>query len=58
MKRRDLIRQIEQNGCVLIRPGGRHDWYQNRKTGACHPFPATVRSKEHLARHILKELED
>jgi predicted RNA binding protein YcfA (HicA-like mRNA interferase family) len=39
MKRRDLIRQIEQNGCVFIRPGGRHDWYQNPKTGACQTIP-------------------
>jgi hypothetical protein len=28
MKRLDLIRQLEQNGCLLIRHGGRHDWYQ------------------------------
>jgi len=27
MKRNDLIRELEQAGCVLIRHGGRHDWY-------------------------------
>ena len=39
MKRRDLIGRIEQNGCVFIRAGGRHDWYRNPKTGMCQPIP-------------------
>jgi hypothetical protein len=30
VKRRDLIQQIEAMGCVLVRHGGKHDWYQNR----------------------------
>lgn len=29
MKRRDLIRRIEEGGAVFIRHGGKHDWYQN-----------------------------
>ena len=29
MKRRDFISRLEKTGCVLIRHGGRHDWYQN-----------------------------
>ena len=33
MKRNDLIRQIEKSGCIFIRHGGRHDWYQNPETG-------------------------
>ena len=32
MKRRDLLRELEHMGCVLIRHGGKHDWYQNPKT--------------------------
>jgi hypothetical protein len=48
MKRVDLIRQLEQMGCVLIRHGGRHDWYQTR---APAPFSPRHRElKEHLAR--------
>lgn len=31
MKRRDLIRELNKIGCVLIRHGARHDWYQNPK---------------------------
>jgi len=30
MKRIDLVRKIEDEGCLLIRHGGRHDWYQWR----------------------------
>jgi len=26
-------------GCVLLRHGARHDWYQNPKTGFCQPVP-------------------
>ena len=33
MKRTDLIRKLEAAGCVLIRHGGKHDWYRNPKTG-------------------------
>jgi mRNA interferase HicA len=58
MKRRDLIRKIEENGCIFLRPGGRHDWYQNPQTGACQPIPRHREINEHLARHILKKLKD
>ena len=58
MKRIDLIRQIEEQGGLFIRAGGRHDWYQNPRTGACQPIPRHREIKEHLARHILKKLKD
>lgn len=58
MKRIDLIRRIETDGCVLIRHGGRHDWYQNPRTGACQPVPRHGEVKEYLAKHILKKLAD
>jgi predicted RNA binding protein YcfA (HicA-like mRNA interferase family) len=53
MKRIDLVRQIERAGCVLVRHGGRHDWYRNPETGASQPVPRHKEIKEHLARHIL-----
>jgi mRNA interferase HicA len=58
MKRFELIQQIEQIGCVFIRHGGKHDWYQNPKTGACQPVPRHREIKESLARHILRKLKD
>lgn len=58
MKRSDLVRQLEQAGCLLIRHGGRHDWFQNPRTGACQPVPRHREVKELLAKHILKKLKD
>ena len=46
MKRRELIARLQQMGCVLIRHGGRHDWYQNPKTGESQPVPRHVEIKE------------
>jgi mRNA interferase HicA len=56
VKRRDLIKQIESSGCVLIRHGGKHDWYQNPGTRVSQPVPRHRELKEPLARHILKML--
>ncbi|OHB67667.1 MAG: addiction module toxin, HicA family [Planctomycetes bacterium RBG_13_62_9] len=58
MKRTDLIRQIETNGCVLLRHGSRHDWYQNPRTQICQPVPRHREISEYLARHILRMLAD
>jgi mRNA interferase HicA len=57
MKRNDLIREIEKMGCILIRHGARHDWYQNPSTGACQPVPRHREIHEHLARRIIKMLK-
>ncbi|WP_416233489.1 type II toxin-antitoxin system HicA family toxin [Anabaena sp. UHCC 0451] len=32
MKRRDLIKELEEIGCIFIRHSGNHDWYQNPLT--------------------------
>jgi mRNA interferase HicA len=56
MKRRDLIRRIEASGCVLVRHGGRHDWYRNPETSVAQPVPRHTEIQESLARHILKML--
>jgi predicted RNA binding protein YcfA (HicA-like mRNA interferase family) len=56
MKRNDLIRQIEKSGCIFIRHGGCHDWYQNPETGICQPVPRHREIKEFLAKSIIKKL--
>ena len=56
MKRVDLIRTIEGFWCVLVRHGGRHDWYRNPATGVSQPVPRHRQSTDHLARHILTML--
>jgi len=56
MKRKDLIREVEKKGCVLIRHGARHDWYQNPTTKISQPIPRHTEIKDVLAKHILKML--
>ena len=56
MKRIDLIREIEEIGCILIRHGGKHDWYQNPMTKVAQPVPRHREIKDSLAKHILKML--
>ena len=58
MKRTELIRKIESIGCVFIRHGGRHDWYQNKKTKVSQPIPRHREIVDSLAKHILKILGD
>ena len=56
MKRRDLIVKLEKMGCVLIRHGGKHGWYQNPETKISQPVPSHREIKEYLSRHIIKVL--
>ena len=56
MKRRDLIKKIEESGCILIRHGGNHDWYQNPKTKISQPIPRHREINENLAKHIINML--
>jgi predicted RNA binding protein YcfA (HicA-like mRNA interferase family) len=58
MKRAELIKTIKRFGCVLVRHGGRHDWYVNPTTGVSQPVPRHREIKEGLARHIIKMLSD
>ncbi|NOY79405.1 MAG: type II toxin-antitoxin system HicA family toxin, partial [Kiritimatiellaeota bacterium] len=50
MKRVDLIRQLKQMGCVLVRHGSSHDWYHNPQTGASQPVPRHREIRDRLAR--------
>ncbi len=58
MKRADLVRRLEEGGCVLVRHGGKHDWYYNPRTRVAQPVPRHREINESLARHILKKLKD
>ncbi len=58
MKRVDLVKKLEGLGCVFIRHGGRHDWYQNPETKVSQPVPRHREIKEPLAKHIIKMLGD
>ncbi len=57
MKRGELIKRIGQTGCVLIRNGKRHHWYQNPVTKMAQPVPRHKEIMDSLAKHILKMLK-
>jgi len=58
MKRRVLLKELENLGCVFIRHGGKHDWYQNPNTKVSQPVPRHREINDNLAKHIRKMLKD
>lgn len=56
MKRVELIKIIQSLGCVLLRHGGKHDWYQNPTTKVSQPVPRHREVNEGLAKHIIRML--
>ena len=56
MKRRDLIKLLEEMGCILVRHGVRHVWYTNTKTKQSQPVPRHNEINENLAKSIIKKL--
>jgi len=56
VKRATLLKELKAIGCVLLRHGGRHDWYHNPATKVSQPVPRHGEIKETLARHIIKML--
>ena len=55
MKRQDLIRKLEEIGCVLVRHGGRHDWYTNPAIKKPQPVPRHNEIHEGLAKSIIRK---
>ena len=56
MKRIDLLKKLAELDCELIRHGGNHDWYQNKKTKMCQAVPRHREIAENLAKSIIKKL--
>ncbi len=57
MKRRDLVRHLETQGCELLREGGSHSVYVNRSTGKATAVPRHREINEFLAQKICKDLD-
>ncbi len=57
MKRRDLIKHLEQQGCELLREGGNHSVYVNRKSQKTSTVPRHSEINTFLARKICRDLE-
>jgi mRNA interferase HicA len=56
LKRAELIKQLKKLGCVSIRHGAKHDWYENQNTRVSQPVPRHREITESLARHIIRML--
>jgi mRNA interferase HicA len=57
LKRRDLIRHLEANGCELHREGARHSIYHNPAKRLASSVPRHSEIGAAVARAICKQLE-
>jgi mRNA interferase HicA len=57
MKRRDLIRHLERNGCEFLGEGGNHTIYVNRATQKSATVPRHKELNDYLARKICRDLQ-
>jgi mRNA interferase HicA len=56
VKRVDLIRHLEANGCVLLREGAKHSVYYNPQAQRTSTVPRHKEIKNPTAVHICKQL--
>jgi mRNA interferase HicA len=57
MKRNDLLRHLQDHGCVLLREGGKHSVFVNRATRKVTTVPRHREINDFLARKICRDLE-
>lgn len=57
MKRRDLIRHLEAQGCRFLREGGNHTVYVNPGKMKVSTVPRHREINEDLVRRICRDLE-
>jgi mRNA interferase HicA len=56
VKRRELIRHLESNGCELLREGGNHSIFVNRSARKSSAVPRHAEINQDLARKICTDL--
>jgi predicted RNA binding protein YcfA (HicA-like mRNA interferase family) len=56
VKRTDLVRHLEANGCVLLREGGKHSVYYNPKAQRTSTVPRHNEVKNPTAIRICRQL--
>ena len=57
MKRRDVIRHLEEQGCEFLREGGNHTVYVNRAKHKASSVPRHREINDFLVRKICRDLE-
>lgn len=56
MKRSELIRYLNAQGCELLREGGRHSWWHNPALNKRSAIPRHSEIQDILANKICKDL--
>ena len=56
MKRAELLRELVNSGCYLLRHGKKHDIYANPRTGKKAPVPRHTEIPNSLCDLIRKQL--
>lgn len=56
MKRKDLIRHLEEHGCEFLREGSKHTVFVNRAAQASSTVPRHREINDFLARKICRDL--
>ena len=56
MKRRNVIRHLQDNGCALLREGGNHTIYVNRAKGKVSSLPRHREINDFLVVKICRDL--
>jgi hypothetical protein len=57
MKRIDLVRHIEAEGCQLLREGKKHSVYVNRTSRKASAIPRHREINDYLAKKICRDLQ-
>jgi len=57
MKRRELIRHLQEEGCALLREGKQHSVYLNEKLNKVSTIPRHNEINDILAKKICRDLE-
>lgn len=57
MKRKELIKYLEANGCLFLREGKKHTVYYNPLNSKTSVIPRHTEIVDILAKKILKDLE-
>ena len=56
MKRRALVRHLEEHGCELLREGANHSIFVNKAAGKTSAVPRHTEINDDLAKKIYRDL--
>jgi len=56
MKRKDLLRHLQNEGCELLREGGNHSWWYHLESNKRSSVPRHSEINDFLVKKICKDL--